>query len=218
MIATTEERLAEIDAQVSDSGHRYNSLTGRFDATSGSEAYNNLSHDWQSFLGTLTDVSEDELKDYMKWRKQLNEGMAMQDDADAMMDAMEQEDERTPFHGSYDIHSPRWGHADRYELSMTYDAMRISQGTNAATCKLVDGDLQWSGYKGSGTRNPLLNIFHNDHIYPPTIVVSALEGAWEKWREDVDEDELRDGLQELFAWIDTTAKGKPSGGLWAGAF
>ncbi|HBJ36131.1 MAG TPA: hypothetical protein DDZ51_15555 [Planctomycetaceae bacterium] len=61
-----DDRYYDIDNQIDDSGHRYNHSSGRFEATIGSDADNNLDHDAGSFLGTLDGVSEAELNEYMK--------------------------------------------------------------------------------------------------------------------------------------------------------
>jgi hypothetical protein len=122
------------------------------------------------------------------------------------------------FNASYDVFSPRWGHADRYEVTLTVKGMTIRQGTNAAECKIDDTDDHiWSGYNEQ-LGNPLINIFNNDSIHAPPIVALALEHAWDKWRNGVDEAEIRAGLQELFSWIDLISTNKPRGELWRGAF
>jgi len=110
------------------------------------------------------------------------------------------------------------GHTDAYKIEMTDDKMVIWRGTFTATCtRNDDGDPEWSGYGGGD--NPLMSIFTNDMIYAPNIVPFALEWAWRRWREgEASDDEVHAGLRELFAWIDQTARAKPRGGLWEGAF
>jgi hypothetical protein len=123
------------------------------------------------------------------------------------------------FHAAYEVYSPRWGHTDRYEVVLTQAEMRVTQGMNSAVCTRPDGnDPEWSGYGGTD-RNPLMSMFSNDCIYAPEIVPRAMEWAWRRWRDEaVTDDELRSGLKELFAWIDQTARGRPAGILWNGAF
>lgn len=122
------------------------------------------------------------------------------------------------FTASFDVFSPRWGHADRYQIVMSNDEMRVSQGSFFAVCKQADnGDPEWSGYN-EGIGNPLMQIFTNDFIYAPEIVPFALEWAWQQFRNGADHDILREGLEEVFSWIDQTAKSNPSSDLWQGAF
>ena len=119
---------------------------------------------------------------------------------------------------SAEVFSPRWGHTDRYTVTMTREKMTI-QGTHPAECAIGEnGDPEWAGY-GHGVGNPLMNVFRNDMIFAPTIIPFAMEWAWKKWRGgEVEEADLKEGLRKLFVWIDQTARGKPSGGMWEGAF
>ncbi len=122
------------------------------------------------------------------------------------------------FTARYDIYSPRWGHTDPYDLTFTSDQITIRQGIKQATCVLAEGGPVWQGH-GARSKNPLLNILSDDSIYAPAVVAFAIEWAWERWRESaVEEQTLRDGLRELFGWVDAMARGKPSGPLWQGAF
>ncbi|HUT60876.1 MAG TPA: hypothetical protein VNA25_23765 [Phycisphaerae bacterium] len=123
------------------------------------------------------------------------------------------------FQVAYEVFSPRWGHTDRYQIVFTQDELRVSQANFSATCKRDDnGDPEWSGYNDE-FGNPLMKIFQNDSIYVPSIVPSALEWAWQRWLDEaVSNATLKSGLDELFAWIDQTARGKPKGELWQGAF
>jgi len=118
------------------------------------------------------------------------------------------------------VFSTRWGHEDPYTLYFSQDELRIQHGGNGffAICKLAEnGDPEWSGYQGC--YNPLINIFHNDMIYPPDIVPDALEWAWRKWRNsEVSEAVLSAGLDELFNWIDCASRNQPKEELWGGAF
>lgn len=121
--------------------------------------------------------------------------------------------------GSFDVFSPRWGHPDRYTVSMSGNEMIVSNGNFSATCKAAaDGGNAWTGYNAS-TGNPLMNMFANDMIHAPAIVAYAIELAWKKWRASaVTDAEFREGMVELFAWIDATSRGKPRSALWQGAF
>jgi hypothetical protein len=102
---------------------------------------------------------------------------------------------------------------------MNHEEMTVSQSNFSATCRRGDnGDPEWSGYNQQ-IGNPLMNIFRNDMIHAPTIVTFALEWAWRRWKDGAaTEDQLQAGLEELFSWIDETARGKPARTLWQGAF
>ena len=125
------------------------------------------------------------------------------------------------FSAQFEVFSPRWGHADYYRITFSPKEMHISNGSNtfSAICKLVENcDPEWSGYN-SRSGNPLMNIFSNDSIRVPAIVPFAMEWAWKQWREgNIDEDVIKTGLEELFEWINQTAKSKPCSELWRGAF
>ncbi len=121
------------------------------------------------------------------------------------------------FSASFEVYSPRWGHTDSYFVSFSHDRMVVSQNKEAVCTLGEGGDAEWSGY-GEGRGNPLMNIFSNDMIFAPSIVPFALEWAWEKWRTGRDNETTRNGLAELFAWIDETARGKPKSEFWEGAF
>ncbi len=124
------------------------------------------------------------------------------------------------FQAIFEVYSPRWGHADRYQVTFTQEQMRIGQGVNAAICRqLPDHDPVWSGYGNGLSDNSLMRMFSNDQIYAPKIVPFALEWAWKQWRDNgCAEEEILAGLQELFTWIDQTARSKPKGKFWQTAF
>lgn len=77
-------RFNEIDAAVEDSGHSFNPQTERFEAIIGSDADNNLDHDWQSFASTLPDVTEEELRNYISWKMELTDHSRYQKLADEL--------------------------------------------------------------------------------------------------------------------------------------
>jgi len=81
-MATSDDRLHEIDNLVDESGHRYNPNTGRFEATIGSDAENYLDHDSQSFRDTVPDVTDEEWKDYRAWKRKLAEDEFGSDEPD----------------------------------------------------------------------------------------------------------------------------------------
>jgi hypothetical protein len=122
-----------------------------------------------------------------------------------------------------EIFTPRWGHTDRYKVVMTRDNMRADTGSpKQAICKLnKDGDPVWSGHNAHypDYDNPLVNILNDDMVYVPDVIGLALESAWEKWREGAaTEEELKEGLAELFGWIDMMGRNKPNAKLWSGIF
>ena len=91
---TDEARFHEIDALVGYSGHRFNPQTERFEAAVGSDAENDLDHDWRSFLGTLPGVSEDEFQEYVSWKKAQAEQAHYQELADEMIEEREKGDDK----------------------------------------------------------------------------------------------------------------------------
>ena len=125
------------------------------------------------------------------------------------------------FTGTYQVYSPRWGHNDTYLLKLTRTEMEITLGAGvarSATCTLVpDDDAVWTGY-GHCVGTPLMSIFQNDGIYVSHAIPRILERAWEKWREGTPDEVIREGMQEMFDWISSTAMNKPKSELWIGNF
>jgi len=123
------------------------------------------------------------------------------------------------FIAKFEVFSPRWGHPDTYNIIFKPDQMCITQGMFEANCKQDDNaDPVWDGY-GCGDENPLMAIFSNDSIFAPEIVPFLLERAWCKWKEGaLEEAVLREGLNDLFKWIDQTGRSKPNSELWEGIF
>ena len=80
-----DARFHEIDALVGDSGYSFNPQTERVELGVGSDAENNLDHDWQSFLDMLPSVSADEFRAYVTWKKEQAEQAHNQDMADEMV-------------------------------------------------------------------------------------------------------------------------------------
>lgn len=91
--------------------------------------------------------------------------------------------------------------------------------SRSASCTFSDsGDPIWTGYR-EAIGNPLINVLEEDSIYAPSVVPSALMRAWAKWSQQAaSEDEVKDGLTELFSWISDTARATPKGNLWQGEF
>ena len=115
---------------------------------------------------------------------------------------------------SHKVYSPRWGHADIYNVAFCEDKIHISNGAHYVDCVLSEnGNPEWSGSKDS-----FVDLLENDHIYPPTVVDLAVESAWAKWLDGNSDEVVISGLNELFDWIDQTSRSKPSGDLWDGIF
>ncbi|HEV3436895.1 MAG TPA: hypothetical protein VG122_06030 [Gemmata sp.] len=122
------------------------------------------------------------------------------------------------------IYSPRWARSDDYIISFTKNGLRITTGSpKVATCTFPGGsdpskDPVWDGHGGTfDGNNPLLLMWQDDYIYAPQIVCTALEEAWRRWKSDkTTEDQLREGIKEVFSWVDLIAKNTPRGEFWYG--
>lgn len=87
-----ETRFHHIDILVEDSGHSYNPLTERFEATVGTDAENNLDHDWQSLRTSLAEeVGEEEFREYMHWKAEQAEASLAESEAEALLEEHEKE-------------------------------------------------------------------------------------------------------------------------------
>ena len=117
------------------------------------------------------------------------------------------------------IYSPRWGHEDRYEVTMDREKMTVSLLRITATCSWIEGrDLKWSGH-GEITGNPLEQILQNDQIHPPTIFVSALEYAWMAWRDGrLDNQAVFQEVQVLCEWVNLVSRSQPTTDFWQRIF
>jgi hypothetical protein len=133
--------------------------------------------------------------------------------------AMAQQENDDVIHARFDVYSPRWGHADGYSFCMTREGFSVQLGLKRAECKLSDErETVWSGHDAS-IGNPLLQIMSNDSIYAPEIVPEALEWLLGKWNGyEAERDTILTALSELFAWIDHTARAKPSSDFWSEYF
>ena len=123
------------------------------------------------------------------------------------------------FNYSCSIYSPRWGHPDGYNFIFSDDGISLTSGTpKRADMRLNEsGDPEWSGH-GIPSRNPLMSIMQDDGIYVSNVVPDALVFAWSKWRDGRGIDEIKPALDELFGWVDETARSKPSGDFWSEYF
>lgn len=132
---------------------------------------------------------------------------------------MTQDENTDVIHATFDVYSPRWGHTDGYSFHMTREGFSVQLNTKRAECKLNDDrEAVWSGHNfPSG--NPLLQIMSDDSIYAPEIVPEALEWVLGKWSGyEAERDTILAALSDLFAWIDHTARAKPSSEFWSEYF
>jgi hypothetical protein len=119
------------------------------------------------------------------------------------------------------VKSPRWTHPDPYTVIFHATGINITgPGANKCFCRFpADSDPVWTGDRAAERKNPLMATFANDAIYVSGVVVTALEGGWQRWRDgDVSAADAITGLKELFAWIDQTARSKPTGELFYSVF
>lgn len=107
------------------------------------------------------------------------------------------------------IYSPRWGHDDTYEVTLTRDALVIALGPRSATCTWRDNlDPEWG-------EESLEDILRNDSIYPPSIFPRLLEHAWRSWRDgDLDDAAVDTALKALADWLNGITRTKPDSGFW----
>jgi hypothetical protein len=117
------------------------------------------------------------------------------------------------------VFSPRWGHDDIYTIRLSEEKMEIASVPKSAICsKKENGDCIWSGYN-ERTGNPLVRIFQNDSVYPPSVFISAMESAWAAWLNNrLDDIQAEEELKELFEWLNVVSKSKPRSDFWTGIF
>jgi hypothetical protein len=117
------------------------------------------------------------------------------------------------------VFTPRWGHDDDYAVVISKDKMAIKGRSKGAECSRVPGrDPEWKGYNDR-IGNPLVNVLENDHVYPPSVFISALERAWDAWGEgELDDEQVKEELRLLFDWVNHVTKGRPASPFWASTF
>ena len=64
----TDERYREIDGQLDASGWNYNPESKDFESTEPDEDDNAMTVEWKELLGSLSGVSEEELREYVARR------------------------------------------------------------------------------------------------------------------------------------------------------
>ncbi len=129
---------------------------------------------------------------------------------------------KEPVSVTVNLYSPRDGRNVELWFDITADKIEASthgQGKHA-TCRWDDSALFWRGYHCESvnwdnepsptTHNALLNIIENEYVYPPTVFVGMLEGAWCKWRDGIVTDaQLSEELPKLFDWLNELTQIQP---------
>jgi len=116
-----------------------------------------------------------------------------------------------------DVLSPRHGHNDKYSIKFNNDGITIDGVSNQATYVAKEsGEMIWTGYSEM-TGNPLVKLLENDHIYPPSVFVWALESVWRQWLDDEIKDaEVIEEVNKLFEWLNTVSRNMPDSDFWIG--
>ena len=112
-----------------------------------------------------------------------------------------------------DLYSPRWGHTDRYNITLEENTLTITMSARKATCEWhSDEDQDWSKDLGSDALNKILN---NDSIYPPEKFKSLLVRAWRSWvNGELNDTEVENELKELENWVNAITKATPTSEYW----
>jgi len=129
--------------------------------------------------------------------------------------------DRTAFQAT--LHSPRSGTDDAYDFDISRRRMKIEKAGSMshAECTFIEGqDPTWSSSERSVINgHPLIHMFENDAIYPPSIFLRALEHAWRAWRDnELSDTELATEIGRLFKWVDATTAGMPRTEFWKRIF
>lgn len=89
-----DHRFNEIDIMVSDSGLNYNPTSGRFEATVGSDAENNLDFEWSDALSMLPEeLEEDEFREYVSMKDQKADDEFHEQEAHRIMEELEKKED-----------------------------------------------------------------------------------------------------------------------------
>lgn len=117
------------------------------------------------------------------------------------------------------VYSPRWGHDDEYHVTLTKESFVVSHDMKKAKCEVDENNqAAWTGYN-QDLGNPLLRIFSNDAVYVPYVVPEAIEWLLGEYRNgEIPDADAEDALEELFRWIDQTARTKPTHPIWKSYF
>lgn len=118
------------------------------------------------------------------------------------------------------FYSPRQGHEDRYTFEFDENEMYASMGgpKEARATKNANGTIDWTGHN-QGTGNPLLNILHDDSIYPPDIFIKGLMYAWDSWvNGELSDEQFESELTILADWVNEGSRNKPDSDYWITQF
>lgn len=111
------------------------------------------------------------------------------------------------------LYSPRWGHEDQYKFLFRMDKLKISQGPSERTAEWIDGhDPVWKG-------RPLVEIMHNDLIWPPEGLEGLLEHIWQGWRNGhLTAEDMQREMGALAKYLNASTRAKPNTEFWKGVF
>lgn len=118
------------------------------------------------------------------------------------------------------VYSPRWGHDDTHTLTMGEEKLHFSGNGPGANCSRdEDGNHEWSGYGDAPGENSLIAVLENDEVYPPSVLVDAIEWLWEDWISfEIKDDEVHAELKALFDWVNTCSHSKATTDYWSKKF
>lgn len=119
-----------------------------------------------------------------------------------------------------DFYSPRWKHEDLYTFEFDQNEMYVSMNglKKARATKNKNGIIYWTGYHQS-LGNPLLNILHDDQIYPPDVFIDGLIYAWSSWIDgDLLDEQFESELIILANWVNEVSRNKPASAYWITQF
>ena len=112
-----------------------------------------------------------------------------------------------------DLYSPRWGHSDKYSITLEENTLTVEMSTRKATCQWIpDEDPKWSKDLDQDALNKILN---NDSIYPPERLKSLLVRAWRSWvNRELDDTQIKSEFKELEHWINAVTEARPTSDYW----
>ena len=111
------------------------------------------------------------------------------------------------------IFSRRWGHDDPYTFTKTADGWEIKSGGHECTCAPDGTEPNAPG------RGGIIALMHNDRIYPPTVIDTALEWLWDQIEsKSISEPEAHKAIDELANWISDCQRTAPRSGAWQTVF
>ena len=115
------------------------------------------------------------------------------------------------------LHSPRWGHADTYKFEWTKDGWILHHGGHPRSVG-PDGTVSDT----NSSRNTVTGVMHNDHIFPPDVLDTALRSLWRGiGEEEMTLEKAQAAMTELETWINEVTRTAPSRNTesaWYGVF